>query len=124
MIKKEPVNLLHQTILSVIPVANLYAFYRIQKLRMLLLTYLVIYIGATLGLIGVFVMMLIPIGEDNTPSTFVEMLQFLKSTPMRVILFATGSLINLYLVRKWSKKWNEQLQNPKNDDPTTFTKFF
>lgn len=123
MIKKEPVNLLHQTILSVIPVANLYAFYRIQKLRMLLLTYLVIYIGATLGL-TVFVMVLITIVEDGTLSIFVEMLQFLESTPMGVIIFATCSLISIYLVRRWSKKWNEQLQNPKNDDPTTFTRFF
>ena len=123
MIKKEPVDLLHQTILSVIPVANLYAFYRIQKLRMLLLIYLVINIGATLGFTVVFQMALITINED-TLSIFVEMLQFLASTPMQVILFATDSLINIYLVRRWSKKWNEQLQNPKNDDPTTFTRFF
>ena len=32
--------------------------------------------------------------------------------------------ITVYLTRRWSKKWNEQLQNPKNDDSTIFTKFF
>ena len=119
MVKKEPVNLLHQMILSVIPGANLYAFYRIQKLRMLLLTYLVISIGATLGFGLIIVISFTALGED-----IVEMLQFLKGTPMRVILFAIGSLINIYLVRRWSKKWNEQLQNPKNNDSPTFTKFF
>lgn len=103
-------------ILSVIPWVGLYAFYRVQKLRTLLLTYLVIYFGATLGLVAVsLVMIFIVIGDDGTSSSFGEMFSFLESIPMKIILFAVGSLINLYLVRRWSKKWNEQLDNDDTD---------
>ncbi len=49
MVEKEPVNVVRQMIFAVIPILDIYASYKIQKLRLWLLIFWVV--GAIVGLI-------------------------------------------------------------------------
>ncbi len=123
MAKKDPVNLTHQMILSIIPGINFYVFYRIQKLRMLFLVYLAVYICATMLLVGSTFATLFLFGTEENFATYMGIIDSLDTTQSHFIVITITSLINLYLVRRWSKKWNAYLENPK-DDPPTFDTFY
>jgi len=112
MVNEEPVNLKHQTIFTLIPYLNLYAFYRVQKLRRyflisiaIFLTSLSIFVGITIGMI---------MRDGSTEESFLiyqENMEFLKSPPMYITSFIGGGLLNVYLIRRWSKQWNERISN-------------
>ena len=119
---KEPVNLKHQTILGAIPGVNFYAFYRIEKLRMLLLVYLGIYIGISVILPAIALgLLFVPFEKSSFVST--GLIQSLGTTVAHVILLSVVSLVNVYLIRRWSKKWNQKL-NSHTDEPPTSATFF
>ena len=91
-VKQEPVNIKLQIIFVFIPFLNLYACYKIQKLRL-------------------FLIIFIPLG---ILSSFLEVaaIQVNAASGMGAILyiFSTFLLIaaNVWLVYKWSKQWNEK----------------
>ena len=87
-VKQEPVNIKLQIIFVFIPFLNLYAFYKIQKLRL-------------------FLCFFIPIAVANriigaAPSTY-------EWAIIHTILFSGLSIgLSIWFVLKWSKQWNEK----------------
>jgi len=122
MVEYQPVNLKHQTIFAIIPGVNFYAFYRIQKLRMLLLTYLGIYIGISV-IVPVVALGLLFVSFEEKSSIAIDFIQSLGTIVGHVILLSIVSLVNVYLIRRWSEKWNQKL-NSHADEPPTHAKFY
>lgn len=119
MVKQEPVNLTHQMILSVIPVVNFYAFYRIQKLRMFFLVSVVVYICAIILLTGLNFVMLFLFGTEENLATYTGVISSLDTPPSQIIIITIISLISLYLVRRWSKQWNKHLDGSDTEQIPT-----
>lgn len=92
MIKKDLVDVNWQTVFAVIPWVNLYASYRIKKLRLFLL--LIIAIGVGTAILQTYILV------EKTP------------------YLATMIGIPFYIVfiRKWSKAWNEQFSKSITTD--------
>ncbi|MCH9658759.1 hypothetical protein K0U27_08760 [archaeon] len=110
-----PVSLTRQTIYALIPIIDLYAAYHIKKLRW----YLLIMIG--LG----FAMM--TVSELINPSDWETQIgldaEYDESSMMMgddadyytdIALFIVSTAIEIgiavYLIRRWSKEWNEKFQ--------------
>lgn len=112
---KEKVSLTRQTIYCFIPIMDMYAAYHIKKLRL----YSLIYIAVTIPLSMVLgiVFPLTEIGmydqglflnnpvinwdynvEDNSENTIMSL----------VIQMIVSYSLAVYLIRRWSKKWNSQ----------------
>src|SRR5438445_525154 len=89
--KEEPVNITRQTIYAIIPILDLYAAYKIKKFWW----YVVIMLGIGLG-VSFGIKMVLP-----DPYSF--FLEEVFTIPIAV-----------YLIRKWSKKWNERFTNTNN----------
>ncbi len=103
MIKKEPVNVIMQMIFAVIPILDLYASYKIQKLRLWVLIFWIV--GGIVGLIyretimsGGYVAELL-----NNNSDFI----YVIDNSIFIIIYA---IIQAMVMRKWSKKWNTQIK--------------
>ena len=87
-VKQEPVNIKLQIIFVFIPFLNLYAFYKIQKLRLALC--FIIPIAVVDRMFG------------STPMTWEGAIIF-------TILFSGLSIgLSIWFVLKWSKQWNEK----------------
>ncbi len=100
MVEKEPVSVNWQTLFAIIPIIDLWAFYRIEKLRMLILV-----------VIGMFVVSFI-VG-------FAEGLMFLGfSDASTWIMPLIGIGISIYLIRKWSEEWNQKFGKSDDDEFT------
>ena len=91
-VKQEPVIIKWQIIFTFIPFLNLYAFYKIQKLRLSLLIFL------PLGFLSRLLEAIIVRVNDTSGMLFVLS-----------ILFAGLSIgVLVWLMHKWSKQWNEK----------------
>ena len=89
MVEQEPVNIKLQIIFVFIPFLNLYAFYKIQKLRLALC--FIIPISVVSRILGSF--------PNNT----------YESAIILTILFSGLSIgLSIWFVLKWSKQWNEK----------------
>ena len=87
-VKQEPVIIKWQIIFTFIPFLNLYAFYKIQKLRLFLCFFIPIAVASRI------------IGA--APSTYEEAI-------IHTILFSGLSIgLSIWFVLKWSKQWNEK----------------
>ena len=87
MVKQEPVNVNWQTLFCIIPYVWIWAFYRIEKLRL----GIIIAIGTAAASISIG--MLIPF-----PYGLIGNLIISISVP-------------IYFIRKWSHEWNKKLEN-------------
>ena len=106
---KGKVSLTRQTIYVLIPVLDLIAFYKIKHLRKYLL---IIYVGVA-GIAGTAYSMVITpeswfFNVNYDPNFAMDPVDWTLQIPMIAITYA----ISIYLVRKWSKKWNMQFDNP------------
>ena len=98
-VKQEPVNIKLQIIFAFIPFLNLYAFYKIQKLRLALLIFL------PLGFLSRLLEATIVRVNDTSGMLFVLS-----------ILFAGLSIgVLVWLMHKWSKQWNEKFSDKELD---------
>ena len=87
-VKQEPVNIKLQIIFVFIPFLNLYAFYKIQKLRLSLC-------------------FIIPIGVASR--IFDQAAMTYEGAIVVGILFSGLAIgLAIWLVVKWSKEWNEK----------------
>ncbi len=106
---KGKVSLTRQTIYSMIPYLDMYAAYRVKRLR----KYLLIMTLSVIIPVIIVDEILFPI---DTMASFEEFLQFLTfyygvDTNHFVFSIATWAgaiLLAIYLVRRWSKQWNMQ----------------
>jgi len=86
--KKESVSLTRQTIYALIPILDLYASYKIEKLTL----YFVIILSIGVGLSLIFELVL--------PDPYNYIVSEAVAIPVAV-----------FLIRRWSKKWNLQFDN-------------
>lgn len=100
MRKKEPVSIKRQTIYALVPFLDLYAAYKIRKFILYFTIIVPITIGVSYALEAVFP---VPDIEGLTLEAFSAL--FYNSIATCAITIP----IAVYLIRKWSKKWNEQL---------------
>ncbi len=85
MVKQQPVNVGWQTFFMFIPFVDIWAFYRIEKLRL----GLVIIIGTSGADLGLRMMLPFPYG---------------LSASIGMLIFSIA--IQIYFIRKWSMEWN------------------
>ncbi|WP_316506125.1 hypothetical protein [Nitrosopumilus sp.] len=103
MVKKEFVSVNWQSVFMLIPFVDLWAAYRIEKLRLFLL-YLVV-----VGLIIFFVLGF---------ALFQERLFEDESENLDVKYFGIGFDVawigaSIVVIRKWSREWNEKINSTK-----------
>jgi len=103
--RKEPVGVNWQTLFILIPVMDLFAAYRVEKLQLYLLIF---YLGFTLGSI-ILQMSLIP--EAFFSDEFFGSGDFFPEgyweIGIAILLISYG--LAIILIRKWSREWNEKL---------------
>jgi len=99
------VSLTWQTIFVLIPVLDLIAFYRIKHLRKYLL---IVYLGVIGIASSAYSLVVTPeawtFNENYDPNYIMDPVGWALQIPMIVIAYA----ISIYLVRRWSAKWNMQ----------------
>ena len=108
MVKQKPVNIKLQTIFALIPSVDVWAFYRIQKLRKFIL--IVLALGFAFSPISLTVSSSIDMNTITGPLD-------LYTNPI-FLAYVIGSIGTLhgtlvYFIRKWSKEWNEKFQTKK-----------
>ena len=109
MARKKSVNILFQTLLVIIPIPIvwLFASYRIEKLR---LTILILALGAILSWVLGFV-------SENTAVTSNDFVYTNGDLRIHLIPFfyiAFFYTFFIYLIRQWSKNWNDNLSETIN----------
>ena len=115
MVKDEPVSLLRQTIYCLIPLLDIYAAYRVTRLRKYLL--IMILVGIPVSIADT---VLFPIDYTD------EELQDLEASEMifygydanhfaaTAVAWAGFILLAIFLVRRWSKQWNQKFQTTES----------
>ncbi len=98
MVKQEPVSVNWQTLFVIIPIVDLWASYRIQKLRMFLLIFLVGFGGAS-----IIIEITMAGGIDSFDQ---DMDSFPGMMPVYIALMVAQFALAIILIRKWSKEWN------------------
>ena len=114
MVKDEPVSLVRQTIYCLIPILDMYAAYRVKRLRRYLL--IMLSVGAVLGYIDttVFPEYVWEDFDDFTSSMFYQ--DYVKYSDdsirlLTLIAYQVGAvLLAIFLVRRWSKQWNKKFE--------------
>ena len=100
-----PVSLTRQTIYSVIPVLDIIAFYKIKHLRKYLL---IVYVGIVGVISTIYSMAVTPnswsFSANYDPNFIWDPMDWILQIPMII----GTAIIQIYLVRRWSKKWNKQ----------------
>lgn len=99
MRKKEPVSIKRQTVYALVPFLDLYAAYKIEKL----ILYLIIMVGIALASFIFEIVFSIPHIDRITLETF-------ASSYIIIVTQVLTIPLTVYLIRKWSKKWNEKLK--------------
>ncbi|MEX0656692.1 MAG: hypothetical protein WD154_04005 [Nitrosopumilaceae archaeon] len=99
MRKKEPVSIKRQTIYALVPFLDLYAAYKIEKL----ILYLIIMVGIALASFIFEIVFPIQHIDRITLETF-------ASSYIIIVTQVLTIPLAVYLIRKWSKKWNEKLK--------------
>ena len=111
---KRPVSILWQIIFVVfVPILDLWAFYRIKKLRKYLLyVYLPqIIIGGVIA--GIILSMVFEESSLDRLESFSEDLQGndLILVVSNIVLGLGFTIFSIYLIATWSEKWNKQFSN-------------
>ena len=98
MVEKKPVSVNWQTLFILIPIIDLWAAYRVEKLGWYILVIIAMFVfGFIVG--------------------FVEGLLFLGTSDFASwIVVLVGLVVSIYLIRKWSEEWNEKFETSDKDD--------
>jgi len=98
VVEKKPVSVNWQTLFIFIPIIDLWAAYRVEKLgRYILLIIALAVVGFIVGFVEGFL--------------FFGMSDFFSWI---VVLVAV--VISIILIRSWSTEWNEQFEKPTNSE--------
>ncbi len=104
MVKQKSVTVAWQVVFTFIPFVNLWAFYRIQKLRL----YLLIIIGSSIiaGIIMGIIMVIIMGITFGSTGSLMEMPDVSSYYISSIAVGIAFHLLAIYLVVKWSRNWN------------------
>ena len=98
MVEKKPVSVNWQTLFILIPVIDLWAAYRVEKL-------------------GRYILLIIALAVVSFIVGFVEgFLFFGMSDFFTWIVILVGVVISIILIRSWSTEWNEKFETSDKDD--------
>ncbi len=103
MVTSGPVKLSVQTIFAIIPYVNIWAFYRIQKLRKFIL--LSLGIGFVFLPINFLVLRSLNMGDLNNPFDIYTNPIFISYLMSVIVVQLT---LEVYFIRRWTKKWNKK----------------
>ena len=108
MVKEEPVSLMRQTIYAIIPILDIYAAYRVTRLRKYLLIMILVSIGIGMAHYAIFPDMY-EVSADMQPLYY-------DGSFMAVWIVETGGtiLLAVYLIRHWSKQWNKKFETTQS----------
>jgi len=113
MVKDEPVSLTRQTIYAIIPILDIYASYRVKRLRKYLLITILVGIGIGIANYAAFPpMSASEISEAFAPEMFSD-----TNIVASVAEIIGQLLLQIYLVRRWSKEWNKKFE-PSSTEST------
>ncbi len=103
MVKQKPVNVNLQTVFVFIPIVDIWSFYRVQKLRLALLIFLVGFTAAALA------MVFVTLGPEGfmvgDPDEIFSDSAYIGSTiGLTIVQYGLA----VYLIRRWSKEWNKK----------------
>jgi formate hydrogenlyase subunit 3/multisubunit Na+/H+ antiporter MnhD subunit len=106
---KGKVSLPVQTVFCIIPILDMYAAYRVKRLR----KYLVIMILLVAIPTAIVDSIMFPISNPDVMEGFNEFLTFFYGVDNNHFVFSIATwagsvLVAIYLVRRWSKQWNMQ----------------
>jgi len=107
MVKNEPVSLTRQTVYCLIPTLDMYAAYRIKRLRKYLAIMLLVAIP-----ISITASVLFPHDTDLLEG-FYQFMTYYYGVNTNHFVFSIAVQIGtvlfaIYLIRRWSKQWNKQ----------------
>jgi len=105
MVDKIPVSVNWQTLLILFPILDLWATYRIQKLRLYLLIF---YLG--FGLATIVLEIALSPDEYFSGETQIDF-SFDESWEIEAAVLLVSLGLAIILIRKWSREWNEKLTN-------------
>ena len=111
MVKEEPVSLTRQTIYCIIPILDLYAAYRVKSLRKYLVIMLAV--GIPLSIVDSYLFPMPEINENMNDMEVFEAMTYGYTTERVAVMIAEQIgliLLAIYLVRRWSKKWNKKFE--------------
>ena len=103
------VSLLIQTIFCLIPILDMYAAYRIKKLR----KYLAIMILVIVIPVSIASSIFLPTDDEDLVEGFTNIMIFYYGVDDNQFIFSAGVQIGtilfaIFLIRRWSKQWNMQ----------------
>ena len=106
---KGKVSLSIQTIFCLIPILDMYAAYRIKKLR----KYLAIMILVIAIPVSIASSVFLPTDEEDLMEGFTNLMIFYYGVDDNQFIFSVGVQIGtvlfaIFLIRRWSKQWNMQ----------------
>ena len=105
MATKAPVSITWQTIMVFIPLGDVFAAYRIEKLRLWLLIFVVGFGVGGLVLEGIMFPETI-FSEESLMSEHFIAEEFME---IGIVLIIANYAVAVFLIRKWSKSWNDNL---------------
>ena len=111
MVKEEPVSLTRQTIYCLIPALDIYAAYRVKRLRRYLAIILLL-VGVPLSIAD---SVLFPSDRVVSLEGFLQFLTFYYGVDTNHFVFSIATwigsiLVAIYLIRRWSKQWNKKFR--------------
>jgi len=109
---KGQVSLTRQTIYCMIPYLDMYAAYRVKRLR----KYLLIMILLVIIPVTILDKVLFPMAKVISFEKFLEFLTFYYGVDTNHFVFAIATwagtvLVAIFLVRRWSKQWNRKFES-------------
>ena len=105
---KGPVKIVWQIVFTLIPVLNIWAFYRIKKLRKYIL---IILIPVTVISMIVIAPQVISEMENIQEGNLMNDDQSILTSIIQYIVDVGFTILSIYLIYKWSKEWNKQFPN-------------
>ena len=105
MVEKIPVSVNWQTLFILIPILDLWATYRIQKLRLYLLIFLLGF-----GLAAIVLEIALSPDEYFSDEISTDSL-YDESWEVEIVLTLASMGLAIILIRTWSREWNEKLVN-------------
>ncbi len=108
---KGKVDLTIQTIFCIIPILDMYAAYRVKKLR----KYLMIMILVVAIPVSIASSVFLPTEDEDLVEGFTNVMIFYYGVDDNQFIFSVGVQIGtilfaIFLIRRWSKQWNLQFE--------------